>query len=330
MPLCLAADNKNSQGADIRSISKTDGVQAIFTQVMASQKDCEKELAWAYSLGFFMGKKDNIHFPVTHSNVIGVVVPNFIQAFQSASDSVNAEDAISKLFNKQLISNLAMLEDDYIEFAEFRKMFSGCAHDSVSMVSLDLAILNWLVKVIKALGKECSLMVDRNLLMPLSALTMHSHLGKHCTGDVLTVLTSVQKWLLTSISSSVSPNFSILLTLIKILDDGLIRMKVKEMATELFLKEDDNYFKSLLLLGPEDSFVMSVKELLLNGKRTQCKNEFHQQLEGNIIVHSLGDSSLLFFGHSKHLFLFSSDRNYLCANISEDSLNWEMNDSIMA
>ena len=334
MPLCLAADNKSKQVAYFNSISKTDTLQTIFNQVSGSQENWEKELSWAYSLGLFLGKKDSIQFQVTHdvynqTFVLGVVPSKFKQAFQSACESVilkageeHSEDAISQLFNKQSIFNMQVPQEDFFSYYEFRKMFSECTHNSVAMLSLDLAILNWVIKAIVDHGEKCLMNVDRNLLMPLSALTMHPQIGEHCTKDVLIVLKCVHERLLASKPSSQTPNYSILITLIKMLDDGVIRKEFEKMATVLFLKENDNYLKSLLLLGPEHSFLKCLEKLLPEEKRTQYENEFHQVLESIIKVHTLGDSSNFLLKHGKHL-VISSNYNYLCAIISGDSLEWE-------
>ena len=297
---------------------------------LVSCRAWDKELAWAYSLGVAMGRHRGMLSTMNISAIISILgidpeplATNFSNLCYS--DKWRENSPIPHLFdhqqlNKDLSSRICSINLDYV-----RILFSKYSFISEAAIALDVAILKWIAGEIRVKHVRRLVNIPWFLLQPICALTMIPSIGEQCAKDILLVLTELLDLIDSDKLSSkkLLVHFRIMLTLIKMLDDGPIRKKVVEIASFVYHMEKAACAESRLILGAEHAFVKSMEENV-------TKEDLHLRLQ-----HQL-DHKLCSIGDSKDLkldagypFISVRNRHYLSALItSEESLQWDQDEPV--
>ena len=339
---CLGADTRvkdssktsdyiyrNTEDGTLQNIIINEYPEHLST-FLVSCKAWDKELAWAYSLGVAMGRHRGMLSTMNISGIISILgidpeplATNFTNLCDS--DKWRENSPISHLFENQQLNKDLSSRICSINLAYARILFSKYSLISEATVALDVAILKWIAGEIRVKHVKRLVKIPWFLLQPICALTMIPSIGELCTDDILLVLTELLELIDSDKLSSkkLLVHFRIMLTLIKMLDDGPIRKKVVEIASLVYHMEKAACAESRLILGDEHPFVRSMEEDL-------PKVDLHLRLQHRLDhkLYSIGDSKDLRLD-AGYPFISIRNRHYLSAMItSEESLIWDRDDPV--
>ena len=299
------------------SKGKVDGLKTIilekypelFPPFLVSCKDWDRDLAIAFALGLALGKQceqldtsTNAECEMIEWKYVGTapsegnrITARIINLSRAVSANLEWKDGsqtynpITELFSIEKIQNVG---NDSNYFVMVRHLLAYCAEKAIAMVAIDVALLKWMVHAIKANPLKCNLLeISESIFMPLCALSMIPQVGEHCTDDILTVLTEVQKYADPEThSSSDMDNYNpTLFTLYKMLDDGPIRRKVEEIVEMVCHYSISSYLSARMILGDDHSIVRATEEKFSDEERSLRETLFTCQAECHRKVYSIGN-----------------------------------------
>ena len=332
VPTCLvsASSEKCVTNPDINSIKEVDSLQAIILKRLSEDilgylvliKSWEKDLAWAFSLGLSMGKQANELTVLTAGisyvevNVSKENLFKFIHNSQSVKEDLTTINPFSELFDLKAL--LQMLHDrTTTTLPEFRLLFSKCALSYNTMISVDLAILQWLVREIKRKPPNQVIDIVPSLILPICSISLHPQVGQYFTNEVHLVLTHFEKWIFSDIFCNWADyhflTFTSLLTIIKVHDeDCKVWQKASEIAARMYPKISNSCWKSRMLLGPDHIFEKSMEAQSMTPENLRvCIAKVSSQLDCK--VHSAKDDP----------FTIIVKATYMIAKIDGNTLRWE-------
>ena len=296
---------------------------------LGSYKSWDKDVANAFALGLALGKqcyKPNtpIFLTIKEGRYKWREVRIAMKALQSAitanlewKDGNKAYNPFAELFNIEKFKNLVGVEKP----EDVRCLVADLARNAAAMIAIDVAILKWLVHAIttKPVGSSYVLKIKEAIFMPLIALSMHPSIGAYCKDDILTVLTEVQ----CGISINLGLIYPNLITLFKLLDDGLVRKKVEEIITVSCPTTEEIFLTTRLLLGDDHPLVKAREDKLSEGERLSYDVLFRLQIECQRKVYSIGYTFIFSF-RARFAFILIPQCTKLSAKIEADStLTWE-------
>ena len=140
---------------------------------------------------------------------------------------------------------------------EVRYIFAKHAKSAEAMVLVDVAVLKWLVQVIKK-NKEDGYLIqlESPVVQAICALVID---GDYCVSDVFTVFNEVERY----VNSDFNVDFICpsLLTVIKMLAPSAIRTKVEDIVSKVYRKNVDVIGPQCrLFLGDNHDFVKAMEE----------------------------------------------------------------------
>ena len=340
--VCFAADSRPAPNTDddnqLFKIMKERPEQ--LHQFLVTSKGWEKDLAMAFAVGLALGNQCDKQKFIQDNNKAGdqerenekdILDLIFVRWTKDAyvlvfmenlNNSISAEfewedgdrsyNPFSELFDIQYIQDPHNYKNkDELSLGKLRRLFAKYAKSAVSMIAIDVAILKWLVHVIKSRPDDHHL-VDVTFV-PLCALSLHPQVKEYCTQDILTVLTQVQYCI--SLACSFYSDHKMftpsLLTLVKMLDDGPIRTKVEEIVAKMYpMLDDQSYTDCRMFLKDDHSVVKQMKEKIRKehipsdislDTQSKCDREMHS-MGFSCWINAYAESSN-FFGIGKHYHL---------------------------
>lgn len=240
------------------------------------------------------------------------------EVYMSTLDSIIAasmktSDSFAKFFNIELLESNEF-KSNSLQFKNVRRLFAEHAKSATSMLAIDVAILRWLVHAIRTKPEHITfLWVDREIVMAVCSLTMYSRVPEHCVNDILLVFSQVQHFTSMDYYNHYTAT---LITLLKFLEEGLIRTKIEELLTDSSCCKGFDFTTSMMLLGDEHPFLEVLKKSVSEADFVAPNNDFKRKLHSmsNDLIKSLKPRELfieLSFC-SRHSAIISTD----------DSLVW--------
>ena len=238
---------------------------------------------------------------------------------------------IEKFNNKDIYSNYFY---NYYSLCskDLRNLFANCVKDSVAMIATDVAILKWFSHAIQSrtvsditinsLGKE-----DLALILPLCGLSLYPIIQEFCSEDILTVISDIPRYQMSFKYKLWGRDcfYHKFLTLLKMLDDNLIRSKVEELAAQMYNEDTGGhgliFTTTRHFLGVEHPFVKSMEKNIPAAKWVSYNVLWQIHLECDYKIHSMS-SEMIFDGST---FFYIGNPTFLSACIeANNSLKWEM------
>ena len=212
---------------------------------------------------------------------------------------------------------------------EVRSLFVKYSKSTTAMIAIDVAILKWLSHAIQLLSdceksKRSILHLHSSLIAPLCALSLYPQIGELCSKDILIFLSEVERNFKPIIFHQFQDHyyFPTLLTLIKTLGEGLIRLKVKEIADKSQPKKDF-FITGRLFLELDHPVVQSLEAKLSAARYTRFNALWSHQIACDRKVHSMNNNSMISCDPISTLLYFHYP-TYTSALLKEDNtLEWD-------
>ena len=292
------------------------GPKAMNTSAEALDKECEM----IGCVNYWISSDREKRVIVNMKELLSVISANF--EWKKGDQTYNP---IAEFFNIQEIQKPETHKS--VMYPELvRRLFLKYAKCATAMIAIDVAILKWLSHTIQLLSasvenKRSILHLDTSLVAPVCALSLYQQIREFCEEDILIFLSEVQ-WYYEPIRKMENLYFPTLLTLLKTLDDGLIRSKVKEIAEKVKPRESDFIF-SRLILGIDNPIVKSLEGKLSTAEYARFDALWPHQIACGRKVHSMNNNSM-FSCDPIGILLYFHYPTYTSALIKEDNtLEWE-------
>ena len=179
---------------------------------MVSVKGWDEDLAWAFSFGLALGRQWEIAAVQDMPNDMGffelkVSKKNLMELFHNSKivkEDQSTYNPFSELFDLKMLLQMLLDSEPTISLLECRILFSKCALKHNTMISVDLAILQWYVHVIKAKQQEKTdisakpqgqvIDISPSIIMPICALSMHPQIKQYCINEIHLLLSQFEEW----------------------------------------------------------------------------------------------------------------------------------------
>ena len=284
----------------------------------------------AFALGLALGESSDLIIADTPiANTISLSVsPKRLKEFILANSECKREgqtyNPFNGLFDEKCLLRTLGLNNANMNFEHFQRVFSHCMLSIEAKVSVDVAMLKWLVGEIKRETKDyCIVDMEPNILVniescivgPVCSLSFYPQLIERCSEDILTVLNEVENLITSGYFSKdylLGNFFSIVVFIVSnlLVVDCPIQWKTGLLNFELLQLGCPEYKSAcVLVLASAQALTRLVAD------------EEEQQLSSTPKLHSLTN-------------LPSVDPNrpfikimgtYLKATITKGILNWESN-----
>ena len=308
---CLAADNSSSSHSKV---------------ITATPQDVEL-IDRAFALGLALGESSDLIIADAHvANTISLrVSPDRLQEFIMANlewkEKGQTFNPFNGLFDEKYLLSRLERTNSCMNFEFFQRVLSCCMLNSGAKISVDVAILKWVVGEIKRETKDyCIIDMKPNILVhvdpciigPVCSLSFYPQLLERCTEDILAVLDETQKLITSGYCDKeylLGNFFPTLFTVSNLLVDGPIRRKTRLLYPMLYVLGCPEY-------KPSYEFVLASA---LTDEGVVADTEEKLLLSSMPKLHSL--TSLPSLDPSG---LFSNFvGTFLKANITEGIISWE-------
>ena len=328
--LCFAADmliSKNDD-ADMLSIND-DGLKSIIKEsppellppLLVTCYGWDKNVAAAFALGLALGKQcvevssENSSFsangPQTKCKMMSWSFTwnkyhpvNRVRVVINNLDNVNLEwkydghtyDPLTEFFDVQGLKTPENFTNGEMCLEDVRLLLAKHAKKTTAMISVDIAILKWLVSAIKAKPDGAHMVeIGNAIFMPMCALSMSPLIREHCIEDILVVLSQVQSYANPAFQhyTDVKLHTPSLLTVYKFLEDGPVRAKVEEIIARLCFSKKQTFFSIKMLFWKDHPFVKSMETYFSNEELSCYETSLQLQAEWDRKIYSIGHT---FFG----------------------------------
>ena len=357
--LCLAGDMLSSDIDSLRDMIMDKFPPDMLPPLYVTFNGWDRDVAMAFALGLTLGEQcvaassnstssnssshqkkwEMITWSYTwqelESGSRGKVVIKNLSRLMSAVLEWNHNDQaynpLSELFDVQGLRNPENYEDnDEMDLEDVRLLLAKYTKKSIAMITIDIAILKWLVSAIKAKPDRYHMVeIDESLFMPLCALSMSSLMSEHFTEDILVVLSEVQNLADPAFyfPTDVRHYTASLVTIYKVLEDGLIRTKVEEILTMMCPNRIQTLFNIRMLLWNDHPFVKLMEAFFPADQLSSYEASLQRQADWNRKVYSIGHTYI--DGTTSEL-IYINEFTFLSANIEEDGiLKWEATTPIL-
>ena len=300
--LCLVAETSDPGDAPVSEVGGLRGIimekhPETFASYLVTTHRWKEEVARAFTIGQVLGSNCDVQntssnssnssnspgmkknctmlkFRVHDSQEATLKVD--MNSLQSAISADQLKNLFKEHFDMERIQNPVNYENEST-LDDVRRLFANHAKTEDAMMAIDVAILRWLVQVIKAKPDNCTVVfVSKEVVLALCSLSMHSNIVGLCKDDILAVLTHLQNFT----DSGKSP-FDMedyyrpsLVTLIKFLPISPVREKVMKILTKVCEKRRYDFVNTKMLLGAEHEFV----KLLERNHTKDELDDFNKQL----------------------------------------------------
>lgn len=263
----------------------------------------DNEMAWAYSIGQFLGGAKNtvIHTRAQNGKIYLEVSPQDLSLFltklgcsvwKEGRESHNiGDEVLPHLFNMDLFYSSTgneLAAPMPMTLMKFRSLFAKYSLHPATMLIADMAILMWLVDEIHVKPDNLVVDVDPSVLEAVCALSMYSEIEKHCTTDIIKVLAEAQ---ILIHHDPTNDYFFSLVNIIKLLEPSEVRGNVEKIAFAKFLNSYTFANKKIflmckILLGAEHDFVKAI-EMNVPEEDLASINSLYSSFANNIEIYSL-------------------------------------------
>ena len=349
----LAADNSSRAAPDedkpspnnrldslqILSIKSLKPVLGVLPKFLVTCKSWSTERAWAYSLGLSLGMKKDMLTQTSTKDNAKILKIHPAKVCESLCDlgatvwkpnenslAISVEkDIFPRLFNMELVRTKLASLNETISLKKFRELFAPCLISTEGMITVDVAILNWLDQEIQDTSGNEPLKIDPYVLEPLCALSLYPHVEAYCTDNIMRVIGSLN-W--STNSDTEEKFFFSFLSIIKQLDPCPIRTAIEELAArtfkDIFMPSSQfPVLDSRVRLGHGHEF-LNLLETSVSVKELHLESAFYQKIVKTLRAFSMSDARNMDLSRSDRFDILFFAKQYLhCANFSEGKLKWE-------
>lgn len=345
--LLLAADKCDS--ADSSLNDKVESLQIlamkhlkphvdVLPSFLETCKSWTTEIAWAYSIGRALGMekkvltqtstKDNTKILLIHPEKVFAFLQDFEAAVNKYSAKTIGKDIFTRLFNMDLLRNKLTSLSEPQTLEKIRNLFALCVISTAGMVTLDLAILNWLDQEVQdTFGKE-HFYVEPFVIESLCALSIHPQVEEYCTDKIMRVIGGIQ-----SSSKNEWSFFFSFLNIIKQLDPCPIRTAIGQLAVmifkEIYQPDSENFVLECRLQLGHGHEIFKLLETFVPAEEIQLVEASLQQIANIPEVFSLNDVWRIMMDLPDFKIVFLDKQFVQIAIVSEDNkLEWEHTETI--